>query len=160
MTVRKYLPFYQSKSCLQCRCTMLTDLNLLLINYIGHTCLRCGQFRLRIAVQLWPSTGRELKKGSKLKNLTNSHNARHCSGFTFDSEIENSQRDEEEKRPSFLRSRGASVSTLQSFIFYLGAIKYCRLCSAMISKNCALRAYSIPSMPVANPTEPAHPRFL
>ena len=78
----------------------------------------------------------------------------------FVSAFEDSQRDEEVKRPSFLTSRGASASTLQSFILYIGAMNYCCLCSAMIQTDCALRAYYIPSIAVAKPTEPAHTRFL
>ena len=66
--------------------------------------------------------GRELEERSKMKDLTSSRNGRNCSGSTFHSEVEDSKRDEE-KRPSFLSSRGASVSTLQSFILYIGAMK-------------------------------------
>ena len=104
--------------------------------------------------------GREKEERFKMKDLTSSRNGRNCSGSMFHSEFGDSQRDEEEKRPSFLSSRGASVSTLQSFILYIGAMKYCCLCSAMIQTDCALRAYYIPSIAVVNPTEPAHPRFL
>ena len=103
--------------------------------------------------------GRELEEMFKMKDLTSSRNGRNCSGSTFDSEFEDSQRDEEEKRHSFLKSHGASVSALQSFILYIDAMKYCCLCSAMIETVRALRAYHIPSIAVANPTKPAHPRF-
>lgn len=91
-----------------------------------------------------------------MKDLTSSRNGRNCSDSTFHSGFEDSHRDEEEKRPSFLCSRGASVSTLLSFILYIGAMEYCCLCSAMIETDCARRAYYIPSIVVANPTEPAH----
>ena len=73
----------------------------------------------------------DLEESFEMKDLTSSHNGPNCLGSTFDSEFENSQSDEEEKRPSFLRSRGASVSTLQSFIIYVGAMESCCLCSAM-----------------------------
>ena len=54
--------------------------------------------------------GRELEEKFKMKHLINSHNGRNCSGSTFDSAFDDSQRVEAGKRPSFLGSRGANTA--------------------------------------------------
>lgn len=60
----------------------------------------------------------DLEGNFELKDLTGSHNGSRCSSSTFDPEFEEAHSDEEEKSPSFLRSRRASASTLQSSMLY------------------------------------------
>lgn len=60
----------------------------------------------------------DLHEDLELKDLTGSHNGSRYLGSTFDPEFEDSHSDEEEKGRSFLRSRRASASTLQSFMLY------------------------------------------
>lgn len=60
----------------------------------------------------------ELEENFELKDLKSSRNGSRYVGSTFDPELEESHRDEEEKGSTFLKSRRASASTLQSFMFY------------------------------------------
>lgn len=60
----------------------------------------------------------DLEENFELNDFSGSHNDSTYSASTFDSEFEDSHSDEEIKRPSFLRSRRASASTLQSFMLY------------------------------------------
>ena len=59
-----------------------------------------------------------LEENFELKDLTGSHNDSKYLGSTFDPAFEDSHSDEEDRSPSILRSRGASASTLQSFMLY------------------------------------------
>lgn len=54
----------------------------------------------------------------ELKDFSGPHDGSRYSTPTFDPEFEDSHSDEEEKSPTFLRSRRASASTLQSFMLY------------------------------------------
>lgn len=59
-----------------------------------------------------------LEENFELQDLTSSHSGSGYSGSSFDPDYEDSHSDEDEKSPSFRRSRRASASTLQSFMLY------------------------------------------